>query len=328
MSASAASATQAPTLTLRSGGAIPVVGFGTWRAEPQQTENAVYEALKAGYRHIDCARIYGNESEVGRGIARALSEKLLTRAELFVTTKVWNDSHTRERALQSIKNSLKDLQLDYIDLVLIHWPIDFEHEEGTHFPKDPKTGKARNETDPSKASVKLCWQGLEDAVQQGLTRAIGVSNFSPQQIDELLEYASIKPDVNQIELQPYLQQDELLAYAKKNGLVIVAYSPLGNLKREGAEDFTPLNEPVVASIAKKHHKSPAQIVLRWGLQHGQVVLPKSVTPERIRANLALFDFALDEADMAAMKELGQKKYRFINPDFNVNGTHVFPVEKS
>jgi len=324
MSASASATPRAPTLKLRSGGAIPVVGFGTWRAAPQETENSVYEALKSGYRHIDCARIYGNESECGAGIARAFAEKLLTRDELFVTTKVWNDCHSRERALQSVKDSLKDLKLDYVDLVLIHWPINFEHEEGTHFPKDPKTGKARNELDPSKASVKLCWQGLEDAVKAGLTRAIGVSNFSPAQIDELLTYATIKPDVNQVELQPYWQQDELLAYAKKQGMLLVHYSPLGNLKREGAEDHTPLNEQIVAAIASKHNKTPAQVILRWGVQHGNVVLPKSVTPERIRANLALFDFELDADDMANMRKLGEKNHRFINPDFNVNGSKVFP----
>jgi diketogulonate reductase-like aldo/keto reductase len=290
-------------------------------------ENSVYEALRCGYRLLDCARIYGNEAEVGRGIRRALDEKIVTRDELFVVTKVWNDSHSRERALQSVKTSLKELQLDRLDLVLIHWPVNFEHEEGTVFPKDAQ-GKARNELDPSKASIQLCWQGLEDAVDQGLVRAIGVSNFSVQQIEALKSYARIQPDVNQVELQPYFQQEAMLEYAKKNGLVVMAYSPLGNLKREGAEDNTPLNEPLVAELAKKHNKSPAQIILRWGIQHGMVVLPKSVTPARIRENIDIFDFKLDEEDMNKMKELGKKNHRVSSFIHSRTQTGVFAVRVS
>jgi diketogulonate reductase-like aldo/keto reductase len=277
---------------------------------------------------LDCARIYGNEAEVGRGIRRALDEKLVTRDELFVVTKVWNDSHSRDRALQSVKTSLKELQLERLDLVLIHWPVNFEHEEGTVFPKDAQ-GKARNELDASKASIQLCWQGLEDAVDQGLVRAIGVSNFSVQQIEALKSYARIQPDVNQVELQPYFQQEAMLEYAKKNGLVVMAYSPLGNLKRDGAEDNTPLNEPLVAEIAKKHNKSPAQIILRWGIQHGMVVLPKSVTPARIRENIDIFEgFKLDEEDMNKMKELGKKNHRVSLFNHSIRHTGIFAVRAS
>lgn len=327
--ASSASAPCAPTLKLSSGGSIPVVGFGTWRAAPGETESSVYCALQSGYRHIDCAVIYANQKEVGAGIARALKEGLLKREELFVTTKVWNDSHTADRTHKSMMDSLADLQLDYLDLVLIHWPVEFAYlpEKGM-FPRDDK-GVVINDTDlAGGASVKACWQALESLVQQGLVRSIGVSNFSMEEIQALMSYAKIKPVCDQVELQPYFQQEELLAFAKSQDMILVAYSPLGNLRHKGTEHDTPLNDPVVASLAKKHGKSPAQIILRWGVQHGHVVLPKSVTPSRIRENIAIFDFELSKEDMEAMRALGNKHKRYVNPNFafknGASGAHVFP----
>ncbi len=259
---SSASQPRAPTIQLNSCFDMPVVGFGTWRAVPNETQQSVYTALKAGYRHVDCARIYGNEKEVGEGIKRALDEKILTREELFVTTKVWNNAHSRERALQSIKDSLSDLQLSYLDLVLIHWPVSFAWIDGQNWPKD-ENGHAI-QADPTEASVKTAWQALEEAVDQKLVRSIGLSNHSPDEIDEVLSYARIPPAVDQVELHPWFQQDALLTYGRKRNIVIVAYSPLGNLKREGAEDKTPLNEETVKALAKKYSKSEGQIILRWG----------------------------------------------------------------
>lgn len=324
-----ASTPVAPTIKLSSGASIPVVGFGTWRAGPGETESSVYCALQSGYRHIDCAKIYGNEKEVGAGITRAISEGLVKREELFLTTKVWNDSHTTERTQRSVTESLADLQVSYLDLVLIHWPVEFAYlpEKGM-FPRDDK-GVVINDTDPSSgASIKACWQALEGLVSAGSVRSIGVSNFSIEEIQTLLAYAKIKPVCNQVELQPYFPQDELLAFVKSQNMILVHYSPLGNLRNKGAEDDTPLNDPVVATLAKKHSKSAAQIILRWGLQQGHVVLPKSVTPSRIRENIALFDFELDAEDMVAMKALGAKQKRYVNPTFafknGASGANVFP----
>lgn len=317
-----AAATKVPTVKLNSGYELPVVGFGTWRAEKNQTKDSVYTALKAGYRHIDAARIYGNEKEVGEGIKRALDEKILTRDELFVTTKVWNNSHSQELALKSIRASLADLQLDYLDLVLIHWPVDFEFVEGESFPKN-EAGHIK-QADPAVANIKLAWQGLEAAVEQKLVRSIGVSNFTVAEVDALREYARIVPACNQIELHPYLQQEELLAYGRKHNIVTVAYSPLGNLKRDKEEEGkTPLVDETVKALAKKYGKSEGQIILKWGLQHGQVVLPKSVTPSRIESNLALFDFELSAEDLEQMKKLGAKQVRFVNPDFKKDGAKVW-----
>lgn len=264
--------------------------------------------------------------EVGAAISRALADGVVKRSELFVTTKVWNDAHSRSLSLQSVRDSLADLRLEYLDLVLIHWPVNFVHQGpgGSPFPKDA-AGQVINETDPNKASVRLCWQGLEDAAAAGLTRAIGVSNFSTAQCDELLAYASVRPVCNQVECQPYFPQRDLHAYLKSKGMVLVAYSPLGNLRAAGAEDVTPLNEEAVKRVAAKHNKSPAQVILRWGVQHGHVVLPKSVTEARIISNIQLADFVLDADDLAAIDALSAKQQRFINPSFNVNGSNVFPA---
>lgn len=320
---SVSSAVRAPTIQLSTGAQLPVVGFGTWRAAPADTVASVYTALESGYRHIDCARIYANEKEVGAGITKAFNEKIVTREEVFITSKVWNTEHSRELALQSVRDSLADLQLKYLDLVLIHWPVHFARipEKGS-FPRD-ESGQVINETDASKASIRAAWEGLEDAFASGLTRAIGVSNFSSAQIDELMLYAKVKPVCNQVELHPFFPQDELLAYCKSKNIAVVQYSPLGNLNAGSEENDTPLKDPLIVELAAKYKKTPAQIILRWGIQHGQVVLPKSVTPSRIRENIDIFDFQLDQSDMEAIKKLGAKNKRFVNPNFNVGGTHVF-----
>lgn len=298
---------------------MPVVGFGTWRAYEGQAEASAYAALQVGYRHLDCARLYANEKEVGAGIARALQEGLLTREELFVTSKVWNDSHTRELTRSSVEGMLADLGLSYLDQVLIHWPVSWRVPNVRD-----EAGNSVEETDPTKASAKLAWGALEELVDEGKIRSIGVSNFTPAQIDELLTYARIRPDVNQVELHPYLQQDALLADAKSRGMLLTHYCPLANVHRPGFESLTALTEPIILALAEKHKRTPGQIILRWGVQHGNVVLPKSVTPERIKANLDIFDFELSEEDMAQIKELGKRQHRFVNPTSRTGGQKVFP----
>jgi diketogulonate reductase-like aldo/keto reductase len=253
-------------LRLNTGAAIPQVGLGVWqipRGEP--TRHAVAEALVAGYRHVDTARVYGNEADVGAAV-RASG---VPRAELFVTTKLWNADQGYDPALRAFDVSLTRLGLDYVDLYLIHWPL---------------AGKRRDS-----------WRALQRLHAEGRARAIGVSNYLTRHLTELLDATGVVPAVDQIEVSPFLQQRETRALCARHGIVVEAYSPLTHGLR--------LNEPAVARIASEVGRSPAQVLLRWGLQHGLVVLPKSSEPARLRENAAVFDFTLDAAAMASLDAL-------------------------
>ena len=251
------------TRPLRSGGSIPQVGLGVWQApRGDVTRDAVLAALRLGYRHVDTARIYGNEKDVGA----AVRESGVPRAEVFVTTKLWNDDQGFDPALRAFDASLARLGLDYVDLYLLHWPV---------------AGKRLDS-----------WRALERIKSEGRARHIGVSNFLVPHLEELLAKASEPPSVDQIEIHPFLQQRETRAFCNKHGIVVEAYSPLTSGQR--------LDHPKVASVAKRAGRSPAQVLLRWAVQHDLVVLPKSTHEKRIKENAALFDFTLDEA---AMKEL-------------------------
>jgi diketogulonate reductase-like aldo/keto reductase len=251
------------TLPLRSGGAIPQVGLGVWQApRGDVTREAVLAALRLGYRHIDTARIYGNEKDVGA----AVRDSGVSRAELFVTTKLWNDDQGFDAALRAFDASLGRLGLEYVDLYLLHWPVAGKRLES--------------------------WRALERIKADGRARHIGVSNFLVPHLEELLAAASDPPAVDQIEIHPFLQQRETRAFCKNNDVVVEAYSPLTSGQR--------LDHPVLLEVAKRSGHSPAQVLLRWAVQHGLVVLPKSTHETRIAENGALFDFTLDDA---AMKEL-------------------------
>lgn len=270
---------------LSNGIEIPIVGFGTWQSpDGEVAEEAVLTALKAGYRHIDTAAVYKNEASVGRGIAKSG----IAREELFVTTKLWNDQRTYAEAREAIDESLSRLGLNYIDLYLIHWP-------------NPKQYR-----DHWKAINAESWRAMEEAVQAGKIRAIGVSNFHPHHLDALLETAKIKPVVNQIYLNPSDQQAELVAYNEKHGILTQAYSPLGTgsiFEIEGLQ-----------ALAEKYQKTIAQLVLRWSLQRGFLPLPKSVTKSRIIENSLLFDFEISAADMEKINQLQGKGGKASNPD--------------
>ncbi|HEY8926889.1 MAG TPA: aldo/keto reductase [Polyangia bacterium] len=251
------------TLPLRSGARIPQVGLGVWQTPSgATTRQAVAAALAAGYRHIDTARIYGNEADVGA----AVMESGVAREEVFVTTKLWNDDQGYDAALRAFDASLQRLGLAYVDLYLIHWPV---------------AGKRLDS-----------WRALERIHQEGRARAIGVSNYLRLHLEELLAHATEVPAVNQIELTPFLQRRDARALCAQHGIVVEAYSPLTHGRR--------LDHPVVRAVARRTGRSVAQVLLRWGLQHGLVVLPKSTKPSRIAENGALFDFTLDER---AMQEL-------------------------
>ncbi|MET9173548.1 aldo/keto reductase [Streptomyces misionensis] len=267
-----------PSVTLNNGVEIPQLGFGVFQVPDEQTTAAVTSALEAGYRSIDTAAIYGNETGVGRALAAAA----LPREELFVTTKVWNADQGYDATLRAFDASLAKLGLDYVDLYLIHWPT------------------------PARDLYRDSWRALERLAEEGRVRAAGVSNFQPDHLERLLDGATLIPAVNQIELHPGLQQAALRAFHAEHKIATEAWSPLA----QGAV----LDDPAITDIAARHGKSPAQVVIRWHLQLGNIVIPKSVTPARIRENLDVFDFALTEQEMTAIAALDRDLRTGPHPD--------------
>lgn len=270
---------------LSNGQTIPVIGFGTWQApDGVVAEKAVTDALAAGYRHIDTAAIYKNEASVGR----AIKNSGIRREDLFITTKLWNDCHTFEKATEAIDDSLDRLGIDYIDLYLIHWPNPLEIRG--------EYGKYNAES----------WRAMEAAVKAGKIKSIGVSNFRPHHLKELLKTAKVKPVVNQIFLNPSDHQSEVVEFCQEHDILLEAYSPLGT------GEILTLSE--LNDIAKRYKKTSAQVVLRWSLQKGFLPLPKSVTKERIKENLAIFDFELSKSDMKLLDQLEGKAGFAKDPD--------------
>ncbi|MGA4545787.1 aldo/keto reductase [Uniformispora flossi] len=267
-----------PTVKLNNGVEIPQLGFGVFQVPDDQTTAAVAEALAAGYRSIDTAAIYGNET----GVGRALADAGLPREELFVTTKVWNSDQGYDATLRAFDASVAKLGLDYVDLYLIHWPT------------------------PARDLYTDTWRALERLNADGRIRAAGVSNFQPAHLQRLLDTSELAPAVNQVELHPGLQQAELRAFHALHGIATEAWSPLA----QGAV----LDDPAITAIAARTGKSAAQVVLRWHLQLGNIVIPKSVTPARIRENLDLFDFHLTDEDMAAIASTDRGLRIGPNPD--------------
>lgn len=254
------------TLPLHSGGAIPIIGLGVWQTPSGEvTRAAVRAALRAGYRHVDTARIYGNEADVGT----AIRESDVPRADVFVTTKLWNADQGFDTALRAFDASAKRLGVDYVDLYLIHWPVPNKRRDS--------------------------WRALERLKAEGRARAIGVSNFMVSHLEELFASANERPAVNQIEIHPFLQHREVRALCAAQGIVVEAYSPLANGRR--------LDDKNVVAIAKRIGKSPAQVLIRWSIQHGLVVLPKSARERRIVENAAVFDFTLDADAMRTLDGL-------------------------
>ncbi|PPK98221.1 diketogulonate reductase-like aldo/keto reductase [Kineococcus xinjiangensis] len=267
-----------PTLTLTNGVRIPQLGFGVFQVPPEDTVRTVREALDAGYRSIDTATRYDNEREVGQ----AIRESGLPRDEVFVTTKLKNGDHGRDRTLAAFERSMADLGLDVLDLYLIHWPQQADDYVET-------------------------WQVFEELHRDGRIRAVGVSNFQPHHLRRLMDETETVPAVNQIEMHPWLVQEQLRAFNAEHGIVTEAWSPLA----QGGEL---LQEPVIGAIAERHDRQPAQVVLRWHLQRGVVVIPKSVTPARIRSNIAVFDFELSAEEMTAITALDRGLRTGPDPD--------------
>ncbi|XP_059416194.1 aldo-keto reductase family 1 member A1-B-like [Carassius carassius] len=303
---------------LSTGRKMPLVGLGTWKSELGQVKQAVFWALQSGYRHIDCAPIYGNETEVGEAFQEMMGpEKGIRREDVFVTSKLWNTKHHPDDVEPSLLKTLEDLKLEYLDLYLIHWPHAYQRGDNP-FPRKEDGTLLFNNID-----YKLTWAAMEKLVGKGLVRAIGLSNFNSRQIDDILAVASIKPAVLQVESHPYLAQVELLAHCRDRGLVMTAYSPLGSSDRAWKHPEEPvlLEEPAIAALAKKHNKTPAQIIIRWQTQRGVVTIPKSITQSRIKENIQVFDFTLESEEMNQVTAL-HRGCRYIVPTITVGGKSV------
>lgn len=293
------------------GDQMPILGLGTWKSNPGEVYAAMKEAIRIGYRHIDCAMIYGNEVEIGNAIRDAINEGQVTRKALWVTSKLWGNAHGRDNVADALKKTLQDLGLDYLDLYLIHWPIPLK-------PSAVFPSSAADFESPAEVPIQSTWEGMEAAVKSRLTRHIGVSNFSAKKIRDLLPHCKIKPEVNQVELHPLLQQPELVKYCASQGIHITAYSPLGSSDRP---DFVKapdapvlLDNPVLRSIADGRSCTPAQVLLAWHVQRGISVIPKSVTPSRLRENFAAAEIELSPADLERIAGLDQN-YRLIDGSF-------------
>jgi alcohol dehydrogenase (NADP+) len=298
-------------LRFSNGDRMPILGLGTWKSDPGQVYAAVREAIRLGYRHVDCALFYANEPEIGSAIRDAIRDGEVTREELWITSKLWSNRHGQHQVEGSIRESLSNLGLDYLDLYLIHWPIPIK--SSVNFP-----ATAADFEDPAAVPIASTWAGMEAVMECGLTRHIGVSNFSSRKLADLLGQCRILPEVNQVELHPLLQQGELVAYCQANQIVITAYSPLGSMDRpsfvQAPDAPVLLKHPVITAIAEAHGCTPAQVLLAWHVQRGIAAIPKSVSSARLKENLEATEVSLNPAAMEQIANLDQG-YRFIDGRF-------------
>ena len=298
---------------------IPRGGFGLWKIPQEDTADAVVEAVRAGYRHFDSAADYANEEQTGEGLSRAMADGLVARDDLWITSKLWNTFHAPEHVEEACRKTLADLGLDYLDLYLIHFPIALQYVPiAERYPPEWLANPEAENPVMAKAPVPLhaTWAAMEALVNKGLVKRIGVCNYNSALMHDLMSYAAIKPAMLQIEAHPYLTQERLIRLAGDYGIDVTAFSPLG------AQSYFELNmaeagesllgaAPVMVA-AQAHGKTPAQVLLRWGVQRGTAVIPKTSKPERMRENLAINDFELSAVEMAAISSLNQDR-RFNDP---------------
>jgi D-xylose reductase len=298
---------------------MPVVGLGLWKVGRAETADLVQGAIRAGYRHLDCACDYDNEAEVGHGIRAALAAAACRRDELWITSKLWNTYHARAQVRPAVERTLRDLRVDYLDLYLVHFPIaqEFVPFEVRYPPEwlfDPAAPDPRVRF--AKVPLSETWAAMEALVTAGLVRNIGVCNYNCALLRDLLSYAALAPAVLQVELHPYLTQEKLVRFCHEAGIAVTGFSPLGALSYlslgMAKSEESVLEQAAVRAAARRHGKTPAQVVLRWGVQRGTAVVPKTGRPERLAENLALFDFELSADEMAAFSALNCNR-RFNDP---------------
>ncbi|MEM6522354.1 MAG: aldo/keto reductase [Bacteroidota bacterium] len=307
--------------TFRNGDQMPLFGLGTWKSEKGEVYQAVLEALKLGYRHIDCAAIYLNEDEIGEAFDKAFSDGIVKREDLWVTSKLWNTEHQEEHVEPALKKTLSDLKLDYLDLYLMHWPVVMRY--GTISPKTPDDYQSLEEIPLSET-----WSGMMSCVKAGLTQHIGVSNFSVKKLKTLMN-SEILPEINQIELHPLLQQKEMLAFCNQHQIGVTAYSPLGSRDRPAGltkeKEPNLFENPVINAIASAHTCSPAQILIAWAVNRGTSVIPKSINPARLKQNLKASYVELTQDEMAEIATLDQH-YRYLDGSFWVMEGNSYTLE--
>ena len=298
---------------------ITDIGLGLWKIPNNQCSHTVYNAIKLGYRHLDSACDYGNEVEVGQGINRAIADGLCAREDLSITSKLWNTYHGREHVKPALEKILSDLKLDYLDTFLIHFPIaqafvPFEKRYPPEWFYEPEAEKPAMKLAP--VPLYETWQAMEDLVGEGLVKQIGVCNYNSGLLHDLMAYATIKPAQLQIESHPYLTQESLIRLAKNYGMSVTAFSPFGALSyielEMAGEDESVLNQEIITQCAQHYNKTPAQIVLRWGVQRGCSVITKTTKVERLKENLDIFDFELTDKEMTAISGLNKNR-RFNDP---------------
>lgn len=318
------------SIELASGDHLPSVGLGVWKIDPSEVGAVVSTAIEFGYRHLDCACDYGNEEGVGDGIRDALESGYCKREDLWVTSKLWNTYHAPEHVRPALQKSLDDLGLDYLDLYLIHFPISLmyipieqRYPPGWVFNPDAETPKMEFAEVP----IQQTWQAMEELVDDGLVKNIGICNFTTGLISDLLSYARVRPSVLQVELHPYLAQEKLLRYCQQQEIAVTGFSPLGALSYVplgmAEKNDSVLDEEIVTEIAERHDKTPAQVVLRWGVQRGTSIVAKTSSKERLQENLDLFGFELRAEEMQAISALDQHK-RFNDPaDFGPAAFNTF-----
>lgn len=304
---------------LSNGAMMPLIGLGTWKSAKGQVGQAVKLAVQYGYRHIDCAAVYMNEAEIGEALQEVFKEGKVKREEIFITSKLWSTAHSSEDVLPACQKTLNDLQTDYLDLYLIHLPISFNKEK-----QEPDPERVLGYSPERFAET---WKAMEELVEKGLCKAIGISNYTIKKTDDLLKTAKIMPACNQVECHPYFRQEELKKYCDSKGIVVAGYSPLGSSDRPSRfvreDDPVVLTEPVLKKIAEKHNTTVALVALAWGIKRGISVLPKSVSENHIKENLEALHVTLDDDDMKVIENIGVRhRYFKMHWPYTINKLEV------
>ena len=309
--------------TLSGGDEMPKLGLGTWKADDGAAYEAIREAIRIGYRHFDCAARYNNEAEIGQALADAMQDGDVKREDLWITSKLWNNAHQSALVKPNLAQTLRDLRLDYLDLYLIHWPIALKPD--VVFPS-----KAEDMLSLAEVPIKETWQAMEKCVEEGLTKYIGVSNFSVKKIADILSYCLIRPAINQVEGHPFLQQNDLLEYCQQEHIVLTAYSPLGSRDRPARliheDEPIPLEHPVILALAEEYGVSAAQILIAWAVCRGTAVIPKSANPKRLAENFRAGDLELACDAMDKIKAL-DINYRYVDGTFWAMPGSPYTVEE-